>query len=485
MASEKNCKLINPIWHNTLEFLAGMLDEQNAAALLKELAQKFLGTGNQVFDSTYRENLEVIIKIASESNNLFLTEGNILDYLTTQYMNFVGKYDSTWCGGDAYWRNSTLGQVLTLILNGEVPTEKKVEGLAKASFCYQCLEHFKNLSLKPRSLVPDVAPAIVEYICSEEKVNPALISELSQCIINTTQTRDLFSKALGEAPLKKKSYFLQLLGPVVNPSDLMHFIQTHSLDLLDKKYLYRLFETIGKTSVDILLQNFGSNTEDDFMILNALAKIGDARAVESLCLRLESKYSSEINLDGLLYAVERICGGDVLEEMGDTRAIEFLSRQLESKYSSEIARPTLGRIGAVDLLEEKRDIPAVESLSQQLESKSSSRITLHWLLSTLGRIGNSKATTYLVRFLDSENPYNFEAIETLIRVGDHYAFSSLCKFRERYAQKYSELKSLAEQAEQREKEKTDFGATVKLYHYEPQELYAMSFVHAYEKIPDE
>ncbi|MEK6845944.1 MAG: HEAT repeat domain-containing protein, partial [Nanoarchaeota archaeon] len=209
-----------------------------------------------------------------------------------------------------------------------------------------------------------------------------------------------------ESPPEKKSYFMQLLGNAVKPEDLINFIQTHpALGFREKRYLYKQFGTIGKSSTEVLLKNFGSNPEDDFMTVDVLGKLGDARAVESLCQRLESEYSSGI--------------------------------------------------------------------------------ALHGLLNTLGRIGDSMATTYLIRFLDSDKPRNFEAVETLIQVGNHSALGALRRFRERYAKKYPELKKIAEQAEQREKQKPDFGATVKLHHYEPQELYALSFVHAYEKIPEE
>jgi hypothetical protein len=403
---EEKTKLIKPAWNETLKFLAGMLDEQNVTALFEELSREISGTNNPASDSTHRKNLEEVIEIAADSNNLMVKEGNILDALTTRYMNIVGTYDCTWCGGYKYWKNSTLGQVLTLVLNGEVSIGKKVKVLDKASFYYKGTEHFDQLDFKPQSLLPEVAPAIVEYIHSCEKANPALVCELSQRLVNTAQTKDIFSKELAEAPPEKKSYFLQLLGDVVKPDDLIKFIQTHSaLGFREKRYLYQQFGTIGKSSVDILLKNFGSNPEDDFMIVDALGELGDTNAVESLCQRLESEYSSGI--------------------------------------------------------------------------------ALHGLLNTLGRIGGPMATTYLIRFLDSDKPRNFEAVETLIQVGNHSALGALRKFRERYSQKYAELKTISKLAEQREKQKPDFGATIKLNHYEPQELYAMSFVYAYEKIPKE
>jgi hypothetical protein len=365
---EEKTRLIDYRWHNTLEFLAGRINETNFVELVSEITKDYFNyfpedPGKITIFTTrigdfktmnseinpYFDDFKLATECLLENNSIDYGRYRITDSIVDECLEILCPLN--------YLNPRIMAKSMSLILNSDLSAEEKKKTLDKfyySNYNYNglnCLEG--RLEFKENSLNYSAAKAIIASIkqnCHVEiktfklcGYSPTFIYDISKGISRNTETINLINTELSD--LTNKQEILESIARNTEATDLMNAEISHSINKYQKFLFALLLGEYAKPKMWVEVFEEGyllaqwNNREVSEHIKNNLVKRGN-ESTKLLVEFIRTYYLQEIKMTQQLQIettffkpIESItycslpflpCAILALGEIGDSEAIAFL-----------------------------------------------------------------------------------------------------------------------------------------------------------------
>ncbi|MBI4980625.1 HEAT repeat domain-containing protein [Candidatus Woesearchaeota archaeon] len=465
---------INPAWHGTLEFLAGMLDETEFLGLFGELnliiptQEKFnkREDSSKEWNNHYLDAMCLTARCLTENSTiLFYGKYGCVDDFIDDCQEIPGELEG-----------KSIAKIIALILNSNLNLKEKTERVDEISDRFYWFDwEFKlhdQIPFRKGQFNDKGVESIIWMIQksfekgSKKKYSPKFIYDLSQGINRTEKVIGLLEKSsFSSTSDEEEFYFALLLGESLNPKYWIKFLEKLSFDsgaihegemrdCIQKNLIKKRKESVEPLIHALTAGSYSSCqiadtlTESDNGIYWLSPKVKGSRGeITNLLIDLfrsntPGKYDSALNkiknlkyYDSLWVPIitslraayhRKDCIVEILEKIGQP-AVKPLVELLNSNHPERFyAAKALGDIMGYD--REKADPDALNSLINYLSSEEPH---CYYAAIALGEIRSSTAMESLINFLHSSHSGGGCAIPAFGKIGDTRAVDPLIEYIQR------------------------------------------------------